>query len=168
MTDQAPPLSDEDIAEIKAAAEKATKDEWFVVKSPWLPRDVETYVVAGSPDPHAALMICDFQDASGAGVESDWEDDDWTARNWANAEHIAASNPLAVLGLIHRIQSLTSSLERCREALTLSENALACFLETPEFVVTVGGNPIVVDGMLSMSRTALTKTREALSLTKKE
>lgn len=35
--------------------------------------------------------------------------------------------------------------------------ALRCFLEDERFLVSVGGNPIVVDRMLGQARTALAK-----------
>jgi hypothetical protein len=48
-----------DIQAIRERVEKATKGPWYTVGSPWLPSDTETYVIAGSPDPHAAKMVCE-------------------------------------------------------------------------------------------------------------
>ncbi len=44
---------------------------WYVVTTPWLPPDTEPYIVAGSPDPQAALQppVCD------AFPIDDWDDE---------------------------------------------------------------------------------------------
>lgn len=49
-----------------------------------------------------------------------------------------------------------------REALVLCENSLSCFIDSKDFDVTVGGNPIVVDAMLGHARVALNRAREAI------
>lgn len=113
------PLTDVDLAAMKKAAQDAAPSgRWYVVESPWLPAGCETYIIGGHHDPHVGRMVCDFQDAAMAGVENEWSDEEWTARNWANAAHIAESNPLAVLDLIARLESAEQENKRLREALT--------------------------------------------------
>ena len=82
-----------DVSELKRLAEAATPGPWFTLDQPWLDSDLETQVMSGSPDPHISEPICDFLDASTAGVEDKWEDHDWSMRNWANAAYIAATTP---------------------------------------------------------------------------
>jgi len=102
-----------DLAELERLARAATPGtvmgDWYVVEPAYLPRDTETYVIAGSPDPHVGEMVCDFPDASMAGVEDKYDDDEWTARNWALAEYIAAFCPTTAVALIERIKTLEAS-----------------------------------------------------------
>lgn len=157
MTEKIEPLSACEIAKIKECAEAAnTKDEWFVVGPPWLPRGVETYVVAGSPDPQCSLMVCDFQDAACAGVESDWDDSDWTARNWTNAKHIAASNPVAVLRLLATITALKSENEKLREALEPFSR-----LQIPGLAQGNAGAYSIKHSWITAARAALAETEGA-------
>lgn len=94
-----------DLDKIKEAAGKATPGPWFVAGAPWLPSDVETYVLAYNPDPHAGEMVCDMPTADMAGVEDRYEDDEWSARNDANAAHIAAADPATVLKLVAVVEA---------------------------------------------------------------
>lgn len=94
-----------DLARIKEAAEKATKGGWFVLDDPWLGGGVETMVLAGSPDPHLGRAVCDFIDAATSGYEDEFTDEQWTARNWANAAHISASDPETVLTLVAVVEA---------------------------------------------------------------
>jgi hypothetical protein len=96
------PLSATERAELKKIALAATGDgkqagDWYTVGSPWLPHGAETYIVAGNPDPHAGLYVCDFVSVDIAGMEDRWTEDEWTSRNWALAEHIAAADPNTIL-----------------------------------------------------------------------
>jgi len=93
----------------KAAMPGAVTGDWYVVEPAYLPRDTEAYVIAGSPDPHVGEMVCDFPDASMAGVEDKYDDDEWTARNWALAEYIAAFCPTTAVALIERIKTLEAN-----------------------------------------------------------
>lgn len=80
---------------------------------------------------------------------SDYEDADWDENDLAR--------------LLDTITSLTSDLQRTREALALCENSLSCFLESTDFVVSVGGNPIVVDAMLDAARNGMSRARSLLT-----
>jgi len=101
-----------DLTELERLAEKATQGQWYVAGPPWLPSDVETYVLAESPDPHAGSMVCDMPTADMAGVEDVYEDDEWRARNNANAAYIAAANPQVVAALVAAVKAALV----CREA----------------------------------------------------
>lgn len=94
-----------DLDELERLAEKATPGPWHTVESPWLPANCETYIVAGNPDPHVGRIVCDFQDAAMAGVDGEIEDDEWSARNWANAEYLARTDPATVLALIRAVRA---------------------------------------------------------------
>jgi hypothetical protein len=100
---------------LRRLAEQATDGPWFTVGPPWLPRDVETYVIAGSEDPHAGEIVCDFpcpgdvQDESG-----DMPEEFVTARNWANAVFIAAANPAVVLSLLDALSAATQERDEAR------------------------------------------------------
>lgn len=95
----------------KAEAIPAEERDWYTLDQPWLGRDMETMILSGNPDPHVGVMVCDFQDAGLAGVEDRYEDEDWTARNWAMAEYIAAADPNTVLALIKEISELREALK---------------------------------------------------------
>jgi hypothetical protein len=45
------------IDRLEALLEVATKGKWFTVEQPWRRSDVATWIVAGSPDPHAAKPV---------------------------------------------------------------------------------------------------------------
>ena len=68
--------------EVDALFEKATKGPWYLLEAPWLPRDCETTILAGSPDPHAGLFVCDFENFG--------EDGDAPRNGWNDAELIVA------------------------------------------------------------------------------
>lgn len=96
-----------DTKELIRLAKAATVDEsgeWFVAGSPWLPPDVETYVLSGSPDPHAGRMVCDMPTADMAGVEDEFDEIDWRARNDTMAAYIAAANPQAIIALCEEVE----------------------------------------------------------------
>lgn len=95
----------------KAEAIPAEERDWYTLDQPWLGRDMETMIMSGSPDPHVGVMVCDFSDAALAGVEDRYEDGDWSARNWAMAEYIAAADPNTVLSLIKEISELREALK---------------------------------------------------------
>lgn len=99
----------------KAETIPAEERDWYTLDQPWLGRNMETMILSGSPDPHAGMMVCDFQDASIAGVEDRYEDADWSARNWAMAEYIAAADPNTVLSLIKEISELREALKPATE-----------------------------------------------------
>jgi hypothetical protein len=140
-----------DIQNLLKLAGEATPGPWYVAGPPWLPNDVETYVLCDSPDPHAGTMIFDMPSADMAGVEDRYDDDEWRGRNDANAAYAAACSPEVIKALCE-----------AGRALALTTNALANFLENSDFQVMVGGNPVVVDGMLATSRFALERGRKAL------
>lgn len=70
-----------DLDRLEALYEKATPGEWYLLGAPWLGRDMETSILAGSPDPHAAKFVCDFEN---------FADDDEDKNGWNDADFIAA------------------------------------------------------------------------------
>lgn len=48
------------IERLEALDREATPGPWFTLDAPWLPGGSETSILAGSPDPHVATFICDF------------------------------------------------------------------------------------------------------------
>lgn len=102
-----------DLEELERLAKGATPGPWFMAGPPWLANDVETYVLADSPDPHAGTMIFDMPTADMAGVEDRFEDEEWRARNDANAKYVSHCDPQTVLSLIavaRAAQKLAASL----------------------------------------------------------
>ncbi len=60
--------------------------EWFVVGPPWLAPGLETYIVAGSPDPQAAIgVVCDMP---GDHMMDGWDDNERIAYGFQAAQHI--------------------------------------------------------------------------------
>ncbi|MGU3417700.1 hypothetical protein [Methylobacterium sp. D54C] len=50
-----------DLRELARLSEAATPGAWYTVDTPW---GDGTWLVAGSPDPHAGTMVCDCQDVN--------------------------------------------------------------------------------------------------------
>lgn len=48
------------IERLRALDTAATPAPWYRLDPPWLPSGSETSILAGSPDPHVATFICDF------------------------------------------------------------------------------------------------------------
>ena len=48
------------IERLRALDTAATPAPWYRLDPPWLPSGCETSILAGSPDPHVATFICDF------------------------------------------------------------------------------------------------------------
>jgi len=95
---------------LRALAVKATGDgkqsgDWYVVEQPWLPPGAEPYIIAGSPDPHAGLYVCDFVENFTAGTEDTWTEDEWSSRNWAIAEFVAEADPATIIALIDAVRT---------------------------------------------------------------
>lgn len=99
------------IEQIKELAAKATPGPWFVAGPPWLASDVETYILSGSPDPHAGEMIVDMPTADMAGVEDKYDETDWSAQNDRNAAYIAACSPDNITTLLAYIGKLEKVVE---------------------------------------------------------
>lgn len=76
MTDS----TDDELRGIAEREQAATKGPWFTVGPPWLPSNCTTYVIAGSDDPHAGVLVCDFN------FIGDREQED---NSWNDAEFIA-------------------------------------------------------------------------------
>lgn len=74
-----------------------------------------------------------------------------TKRGQNDYSYIAALDPQTLLALTKVVR-----------VGYLAENALANLLENPQFTVAVGGNPLVVDGMLANARIALERLRDSL------
>lgn len=107
-------INEAQLVALKKAAVAATgggkePGDWHTVESPWLLGGAETYIVAGSPDPHVGVYVCDFADTAQAGVEDNYTDDEWHSRNWALAEFIAQADPDTVLALIDEIERLRAN-----------------------------------------------------------
>lgn len=94
-----------DIQNLLKLAGEATPGPWYVAGPPWLPNDVETYVLCDSPDPHAGTMIFDMPSADMAGVEDRYDDDEWRGRNDANAAYAAACSPEVIKALCEVAQA---------------------------------------------------------------
>lgn len=90
---------------LRELCKKATKGPWYVAGPPWLANDVETYVLSGSPDPHAGEMIFDMPTADMAGVEDKYDETDWSAQNDRNAEYVAAVSPDVVERLLDVVEA---------------------------------------------------------------
>lgn len=95
----------------REATPKGEPRDWYVVEPPWLPRDCEPYIIAGSPDPHAGRYVCDFVDSMTAGVEDAWTEEEWSSRNWALAAFIAACSPEVIIGLCTKLLAKPSPVE---------------------------------------------------------
>jgi hypothetical protein len=89
-------------------------------------------------------MVCDMPTVDAAGMDGDYSEDEWTARNWANAAYIAAAHPQAILDLISTNRDLQRQLDtfknceneafpRCAEG--------ACAASTPFFCQQYGCSP---------------------------
>ena len=59
---------------LETAMKAGTQREWYTLDPPWLPHGCDTSILAGSPDPHVARFICDFDmwqfDGEGADKKS--------------------------------------------------------------------------------------------------
>ena len=65
------------------------EQEWFVVGPPWRDRSVETYIVAGNPDPHGGVMVCDMPPAYMQVENEEFEtEEEAMAHSDAIAQHI--------------------------------------------------------------------------------
>lgn len=87
---------------------RATPRPWYTLDAPWLPSGTETSILAGSPDPHVATFICDFDT---------WALDDDDDRKGQNPDEDAALLVAAVNTLptpISRIRELDTEVERLR------------------------------------------------------
>lgn len=49
------------VARLRLLDANATAAPFYRLDPPWLSGDSETSILAGSPDPHAATFICDFE-----------------------------------------------------------------------------------------------------------
>ena len=104
-------LTPDELVRLRKCADSIpTDDEWFTLGDPWLGGGMETQVIARSPDPHVALVVCDMLDLAMAGHEDQFTDDEWSARNWANAEFIAAFDPPTVKRMLATIADLETKL----------------------------------------------------------
>lgn len=48
------------VDQLRALEGRATEGPWYRLDPPWLASGSETSILAGSPDPHVATFICDF------------------------------------------------------------------------------------------------------------
>src|SRR4051794_38594799 len=71
------------LAELDALFAKATPGDWFLLEQPWLPKGVDTSIQAGSPDPHNATFICDFDEWAA-------DEDERNPRAWSDAQLLVA------------------------------------------------------------------------------
>jgi len=94
------------LSKLAELAKAATPGPWYIAGPPWLANDVETYVLSGSPDPHAGEMIFDMPTADMAGVEDKYDETDWSAQNDRNAAYIAALSPETVRALVRAAVAL--------------------------------------------------------------
>ena len=94
-----------DLDALKALYERATKGVWYLLETPWLPRGSETTILAGSPDPHAAKFVCDFENFG--------EDEDSEKNGWNDAELIVALHN-AFPALLARLEAAERDAERYR------------------------------------------------------
>jgi len=44
-------------------AHETLKQRWYVVGAPWLPTNMQPYIVAGNPDPYVGMAIIDFMES---------------------------------------------------------------------------------------------------------
>src|SRR5690242_11241872 len=88
---------------LRELALAATPGDWFTVDAPWLPRDTETYIISGHPDPHCGKFVCDFEDC-------DTLDED-ERNHWNNAAFIAAANPQTILALLDALAAEVAALK---------------------------------------------------------
>src|SRR6185436_1744900 len=94
------PMTDAEMALYQRVCDDATEGPWHRVESPWLPPDVPTYVIAGSPDPHGGRLVCDFQFL---------EDRDEEHNDWNDAEFIAVART-AMPRLLATVAALRAEL----------------------------------------------------------
>jgi hypothetical protein len=105
-------MEQSELDKLKARAEAADKvapGGWYLLASPWLAPDAETCVLAGNPDPHVAVPVCDMLDLGLAGQEDSFDEDEWAARNDEIAAHIVIAQPKTILALIAEIERLRKS-----------------------------------------------------------
>ncbi len=104
-------------AELRRLHEAATSGPFYLFGAPWLPRGCETAVLSGSPDPHVAKMVCDFE------CQSSEESDAPESNGWNDAEFIAY-----LLNHTEAILALIAAAEKCR---TLIEDDFGTIDDSP-------------------------------------
>ena len=95
---------------IRERAEAATPGPWFTIGLPWTNSDdADTWVKAGSPDPHISTFVCDCQ---GLITEPDDEPrpDDYRPRENANFIAHARTDIPALLAYIDALHTLLGNL----------------------------------------------------------
>lgn len=157
------PLTDDELARLRKCADTIpTDDEWFTLGDPWLGGGMETQVIARSPDPHVAVVVCDMLDLASAGHEDEFSDDEWHARNWANAEFIATFDPPTVKLMLATIRRAEQDNKRLREAL----GKCTGYLLNAKIDIETGAPRktalATIEGGLNMARAALKTGEQAL------
>ncbi len=98
-------LTDAQLAEWEALAERATGGPWYTVDPPWANSD---WVNAGSEDPHGGSLVCDCQ-----AQHDDMTDDDEGDNAISDAAFIAAART-AVPALIAEVRRLRACIARVK------------------------------------------------------
>lgn len=102
-------------AEVAALLEKATPGPWQVVDRIWLPRDGNTYVIAGHYDPHVGRFVCDV------GQVEEWDEENTRESQFDQKEADAAlivalrNEAPALLEELAALRARVAELERERE-----------------------------------------------------
>ena len=91
---------------LEELAAKATPGPWYTLDPPWLPGGAETSLLAGSPDPHVATHIADF--------EFPMLDRDEGDRVSQNPDADAA----LIVALVNAVPAITAALRECAKRRT--------------------------------------------------
>ena len=99
------------LAEIEARAEKATPGPWYTVAKPWLPSNMDTWVIAGSYDPHLGVCVAQPPEI----MEDDLEDlaEKVHSQSDVNMDFIAASRTdiPELCAEVRRLQKVVDALK---------------------------------------------------------
>ncbi len=92
---------------IRRMIEAATQGKWYLLESPWLQRGMNTAILAGTPDPHGAKFVCDFE------IQKQESADDAPDTSWEDAALITAlkNNAPALADLVEAAQLLCRRVE---------------------------------------------------------
>lgn len=114
------------LSRLQALYEASSPGEWYLLESPWLPRNCDTSILAGSPDPHIAKFVCDFE-SFGA------EDEDKNPRAWADAELLVTLKNFwpQLRAELEQAGRMREALEDCVGALGDACHATAIYGDQP-------------------------------------
>lgn len=92
-------------AKLERLLKEATEGPWYLLGQPWLPSDCKTAMLSGSPDPHVAKFVCDFDMMA--------DDNEQPDKSWEDAELICflRNHADAILGLVRAAEATEKALK---------------------------------------------------------